>query len=863
MSDQAKVVSLQSKSSRAQSSAGVARLPAPLQILRDKGRQSLTKLLRQLFDKADDKLFELADNAANNQDQNVFFDSMREVRLKRREVEAGVLSVIDNAYAAVLSMSAAAGHEQTEETSLDNLSLVANEELEELVAVDAMVARAKENNTEAVQHLSMRIDSLVPLKVYSKNNPLGPDVITNAFVQATKNVAIDIKAKLVLFKLFEACVLKQLHILYKQYNQFLAEQNILPSLQQDLKQSRKPATRTQSAAPMSATDTSGQGGAEVLQQLRGLLHEGTSETDAEPARAMAPLAADELIHLLSSLQAGQPSAGNRLLDIRQQLDAQLQPQQKRVGQVDDDVINLVNMLFEFILDDRSLAEPMKLLLGRLQIPILKVAIADKSFFGRGGHPARRLLNEIATAALGWQDDGQRADPLYRRIDSIVQTILTQFDSNVEIFSEQLTEFLNFQQKEQRRAAILEKRTLDAEDGKAKSEQARAIVLKALAPIVQRYPALPAQAKEMLEGPWSNVLFLHYLQSSAAASVQPCTESSEWKGLLQTAAELAWSVSPDSIISDRKELLARVPPLLNRVRAGLESISFSPYDMSMLFKRLEVLHLQRMKRLSANPDSPVTALDSDAQTAPQQSVVEPSVPELQVFDKTAVRPVVKVAPKPPAAAESANESVIAKDAQSSSDAGQLSAAVQDKSLSTDGHSQGAVGAPVSEPVEALESSRNVNVSDQSVEAAATPKPVTATATAPVNATATDGAASTTTATTTTVTTISESVSASSDDDWQGVSQSAKAIVHRIKPGAWFEWQAEGEDERVRCRLAAVIKSLDKYIFVNRNGMKVVEKRQPELAQAIDCGSMRLLDDGVLFDRALEAVIGNLRSTSKTA
>ncbi|MCC6373256.1 MAG: DUF1631 family protein, partial [Moraxellaceae bacterium] len=44
------------------------------------------------------------------------------------------------------------------------------------------------------------------------------------------------------------------------------------------------------------------------------------------------------------------------------------------------VINLVSMLFDFILDDDYLPMAMKALLGRLQIPLLKVAIIDKTFF---------------------------------------------------------------------------------------------------------------------------------------------------------------------------------------------------------------------------------------------------------------------------------------------------------------------------------------------------------------------------------------------------------------------------------------------------------------------------------------------------
>ncbi|HAZ89329.1 MAG TPA: DUF1631 domain-containing protein, partial [Marinobacter adhaerens] len=90
-----------------------------------------------------------------------------------------------------------------------------------------------------------------------------------------------------------------------------------------------------------------------------------------------------------------------------------------VGQVDSDVINLVSMLFDFILEDRQLHPVMKALIGRLQIPVLKVALSDKNFFNRGGHPVRKLLNELALSAIGWTEKkaGQR-DPLRDKIESV-------------------------------------------------------------------------------------------------------------------------------------------------------------------------------------------------------------------------------------------------------------------------------------------------------------------------------------------------------------------------------------------------------------------------------------------------------------
>src|SRR5690625_7410785 len=101
--------------------------------------------------------------------------------------------------------------------------------------------------------------------------------------------------------------------------------------------------------------------------------------------------------------------------------------------------------------------------------MVKVAIADKSFFSKGGHPARLLLNEIANAALGWQErpenDRQKADQLYTKIESIVQTILSDFEADLGIFDQLLVDFRAFLEEGKRRAQLSEQRTLGAEERK--------------------------------------------------------------------------------------------------------------------------------------------------------------------------------------------------------------------------------------------------------------------------------------------------------------------------------------------------------------------------------------------------------------
>lgn len=808
--DSTNVVQLKKPERNAAPHVALARLPAAMHALRDKARQQLQVMLRELFDRADDALFELADKATNNQEQNLYFDSMREVRIRRRSMETVFFRNIDMSFAKLLDPSAYSETTQKEIT-VDELSLVKNDELEEQVATDSMINKANDQFAEAVQHLTLRIDHLVPVKIYQKNNPLGVDVICHAFVDATQLINIDMKAKLVLLKLFDNLVMAKLGGLFQSLNQLLIDSNIMPSLKPERarKSTSTPpshSTAGNSAASQGTTQGSDQTSSygtpgqdtqtnEVLQTLRELL--GSRNPSTSPSMSGEEIASQDLINILSQAQQRNMSFNSAATrgdgavpNLRELLGNMLgsgKQKPQTINQVDDDVINLVSMMFDFILDDRNLAAPMKALLGRLQIPMVKVAIADKSFFSKGGHPARRLLNEMAMAALGWQEsseENQRKDSLFNKMETMVQTILSEFEADISIFGQLLTDFRAYLDKEKRRAQILEQRTIDAEDGKAKSERARADVDAALASVINDQ-ILPASATKLLREAWANVMFITCLKHG--------TTSDEWLSTVNTAQLLVWSLTVPMDKDNRQRLLKVVPELLQKLRGGFESISFNPFDATQLFKQLESLHLARLRGDGAVVDNkPEAASETTNQPVAEQPQIAAAKPAADVaqVEKTAVSSAVETALSSPQAAQQP-----AKSEEVDSDtAGEPSAA--------------SVGPSVAEEVNAAQPFVVMSpaAEDKETELA---------------------------------------------DDDQHLS-----LVANITQGSWFEMVGDG-GQKFRCRLAAIIRPTGKYIFVNRSGMKVAEETRRSLALAMKSGRLRVLDDGMLFDRALEAVIGNLR------
>ncbi|WP_430447851.1 MAG: DUF1631 domain-containing protein [Pseudomonas piscis] len=736
MHNDGNVVPLHKAATEQASASPLARLPVILLQVRDKAAQQLRHGLQELFDNADDTLFEMADRAQDNIEQNILFEAMRDLRLKRKSIERGFLEKFFEAFAGLvqydpaLVIAHAAAYDPEQQPTRDDL--------EKTVAVDAMVAKVLNRAGFALGHLTARLGVLLGRRLAEGENPLGPALLCEYFLQAGRSLGVEIKVKLIILKLFERYVLREAEQLYAEANQLLIATGILPDLLP------APARRASDRVRAEVQDEAGQGGAgktgqhpfdesvqEVFAALQTLLLHvrGSVAPTLEASAETQPISTRDLLRLLSHLQQYVPPPSLQDdFDLRNQLEQLLTRVSVKSGKsrvvdvADEDVINLIAMLFECILDDRNLPDSLKALIGRLQIPMLKVAVLDKSFFSRGSHPARRLLNEIAAAAMGWGgcDDHQR-DSLYLRIEQVVQRLLSEFSDDPAIFSELLADFLAFTADERRRAELLEQRTRDAEEGRAKAELARRRVEQALNQALLG-KVMPQVVVDFIRDAWSQVLLLSCLKHG--------DDSPQWQAAEQTMEQLIWSVQRHAEPDTAMRLLALVPGLLKGLRDGLSGAAFDPFATSEFFAQLELLHLQVFEHQALATQQPVVAQE----------------------------------PAPTDMVEVAQQIVLPSAEEGPLEAAPLALPVNDPSLQ---------------------------------------------------------------------------------------------LVDQLRLGAWVEFQ-EDEDSILRCKLAAIVPHpVAKYVFVNRTGMKVLERTRMGLALEFQRGAVHALDDTLLFDRALESVIGNLR------
>ncbi|MBA1201919.1 DUF1631 domain-containing protein [Pseudomonas capeferrum] len=608
--------------------ASLPGLPVMFLQVRDKAALQLRQGLRALFDNADDTLFEMSDKATGSHEQNLLFEAMRALRLKRKHIES---SFLDSFYESFARIGQTDTRPHAATRTVD--SVRDQDHLERAIAVESMVDRTLSRHGFPFQQLNLRFEALLDRPLDEQRNPLGPASLCGYFLQAAeRDLGVSLKVKLILLKLFERYVLRDIDLLYGEANQMLIVAGVLPDLKlipcrraDDRRRAGQRAPANQMVIDEPRKSGASQAFIDAVQPLLAPSRTGGAD------KASQLIGTADLLRLLSHLQQRVPSNDEAgYFDPRQQLDHLLarvsarSNTRRRVAQADADVITLVGLVFDYIRNDDNLPPALRILIARLHIPMLKVALLDKGFFSRASHPARRLLNEIAAATLGWDDawDGhgeRHADSLYLRIERVVQRLLNDFTDDAGLFKDLLADFMAFSEEERRRNDLLEQRTRDAEEGRARALQARLGVQHELNQRLQGR-TLPKAVVDMLLQGWSQVLLLAWLKHGDA--------SQAWSQALQTMDTLLGSIEPHREPCSQARLLAQVPDLLKALRDGLAGIAMDSVATRDFFLQLEKLHMRALAGHDlageARDDAltPVPVLDQVVLALPEENACGP-------------------------------------------------------------------------------------------------------------------------------------------------------------------------------------------------------------------------------------------------
>ena len=306
------------------------------------------------------------------------------------------------------------------------------------------------------------------------------------------------------------------------------------------------------------------------------------------------------------------------------------------GALDHMVIDVVGALFEHILADPRVAPQMARQIARLQLPVLRVALTDSSFFSSRRHPVRRFVNRIASLASAFDDYGDGAGREFlQRVRELVQQIVEGDFDQSEPYENKLAELEAY-------AAAQARQELQAQAADAPALLDR----KERGQLQQRRHArrlhtelatleLPDFLRSFVAEAWSRVL---------VDAVQQHGEDSEPARAARAAArDLLLSVLPKGTPAERKAFVLALPPLMKTLDRGLAGVGWPDDAKGAFFAQLLPAHAESLKSGSISLlernllARRIDAILAMALPSPMQGSTQASSSELPVLDEVVAEP----------------------------------------------------------------------------------------------------------------------------------------------------------------------------------------------------------------------------------
>lgn len=536
--------------------------------------EDIERLLEHFFSSTDNLLYDLSKRASTNSEAAFYFDAMRSLRLVRQDaIEVFCDRIRQQA------MSLSRGH-LSDEAPEQDLDLLSSDELDRALACETVINNVKGLYHDELLLLSKRMTQLSPLENIPRAElPFTPQWLANTFAMVLPQTSG--KIAVILFKQLEKHLLRQLLPLLSQCNEFLVAEGLfrdsdaslgrltMPKLS-DIKTSlddepvAQASTPSQFALPLYA----------LRQILANARFQAANDSHLGYRYSFNPGPVVPLPILSSALTQQQMQQSelksfpikNQVHDfVSRALRGELDDQPNALNPYHEDIIQLVDAFFDELLDDSELTPVTQSLVCRLQIPVLKIALRNENFFADNEHTARVFINRLTELSQSLDANCQEnQDPLYAKLSNTVKRINKLFDLNEDIFESELAEIEQLAEQELKRAQIIEQRTIQAEEGRARFESAKQAAKECLQYHTINLKLHPT-IKHFIEEYWQQVLVLTFLKEG---------QGPEWLTHGQTLNDLLWldQEHPDERSRQRAESIRQGLP--DRLMIGLSLLHVS-------------------------------------------------------------------------------------------------------------------------------------------------------------------------------------------------------------------------------------------------------------------------------------------------
>lgn len=228
------------------------------------------------------------------------------------------------------------------------------------------------------------------------------------------------------------------------------------------------------------------------------------------------------------------------------------------------IVEVVALMFQSILAEERIPASVRVWFARLQLPVLRVALAEPEFFNSLQHPARQLIDRMGGCVMGFESEvnGSALEAEIRRIVQVIEqypetgrrVFKLVYDEFEKFLSTYLTENTNVHRFVPIAQQIEQKETLSVQ---------YTIELRKLLDDV----SVRDEIRDFLFQVWVDVL--------AVASVKYGVKHAETAALKQVASDLLWAASAKPNRNDRARVIQQLPGLLQRLRQGMSLLGLPP------------------------------------------------------------------------------------------------------------------------------------------------------------------------------------------------------------------------------------------------------------------------------------------------
>ena len=518
--------------------------------------------------------------------------------------------------------SSAAPAAQPPGADLTNLELVGNEAVESRILASRLALRLLDFASWELNDLRLRIQSLEATSELHKQDIFRPEVLAQRLVDEWAHALLPQPAWLLVQEVIQTFMAQQVLEIYHATNEFLIGQGVMAEI--DLRPLVRrtpsapptpPPTSSSTAAfstsanpsipendyvtsgtlhgdttmaetlfvpvqPPVRTATSALSRVRlqaqaVMGHLRQLLSSQVADfdpmraTQASPQLAQAITSLQRADQLSSALTLPPEATGSRnsaggQLQVDRVMTALRQRtstlKQAAATSAEKATIEIVALMFQSILAEDRIPPAVRVWFARLQMPVLRVAIAEPEFFSSLQHPARQLIDRMGSCALGF-DVTVTGSVLELEIKRVVQVIEQYPETGRRVFQLVYDEFDKFLSRffsEQGNAARVVSVAQQIEQKETMAIQYTIELRKML----NDMPVRDA-IREFLFKVWAEVL--------ALAAMKNGPQHTQTLLLKRAAADLVWAASAKPSREDRARVIAALPSQLQILRQGMATL----------------------------------------------------------------------------------------------------------------------------------------------------------------------------------------------------------------------------------------------------------------------------------------------------